>query len=157
MAAAFREAYPADDRLGSAIKRAEQVLIATKTAALRDLELTVPQYSVLYQLALNPEGMSAAQLARGAYVSPQTMTGIVAKLEDKGLIARLPAPVHARVLVARLTDAGLALLRDADRRAVAIERDLAAEFSDDENKQLVGLLCRAITRLGNVAPDPYPV
>ena len=157
MAAAFRESYPAEDRLGSAIKRAEQVLIATKTAALREVDLTVPQYSALYQLALNPDGMSAAQLARGAYVSPQTMTGIVAKLEEKGLITRLPAPVHARVLVARLTDPGLALLREAARRAVAIERDVAAEFTDDEFKTLVGLLCRTITRLGGGDPDPYPV
>jgi DNA-binding MarR family transcriptional regulator len=160
VATTFREAYPAEDRLGSAIKRAEQVLITRKTAALRELDLTVPQYSAMYQLALHRDGMSAAQLARGAYVSPQTMTGIVAKLEEKGLIARLPAPVHARVLVAKLTDAGLALLRDADRRAVAVERDLAAEFTDDEHQQLIGLLCRAIGRLSGsdgVDPDPYPV
>ena len=37
------------------------------------------------------------------------MTGIVANLEARGLVARRPWPVHARVHLLSLTPAGLAL------------------------------------------------
>ena len=60
------------DRLGLAIKRAELVLIAAKTHALRPFGLTVPQYSALLFLAHEP-GLSAAALARRALVTPQSM------------------------------------------------------------------------------------
>ncbi|MFD0573169.1 hypothetical protein ACFQ0T_33010 [Kitasatospora gansuensis] len=51
-------------RLGLAIKQAEQAMMAAKAEALRGLELTVPQYAVLLQLADRPD-RSGAQLARG--------------------------------------------------------------------------------------------
>ena len=63
-------------RLGSGIKRVEQVLMAEKARALRDFDLTVPQYATLLALSYVP-GQSAAQLARAALVSPQTMATIL--------------------------------------------------------------------------------
>lgn len=53
-----------DARVGSHIKQAEQAMMTAKTAALRPLELTVPQYAVLMSLHYVP-GQSSAQLARG--------------------------------------------------------------------------------------------
>ena len=67
-------------RLGNGIKRVEHLLMGEKARALRDFELTVPQYATLATLAQSP-GQSAAQLARAALVSPQTMATILSNLE----------------------------------------------------------------------------
>lgn len=134
------------DRLGSSLKAAEQVLIAAKSRALREFDLTVPQYATLLALHLTP-AQSAAQLARAAMVSPQTMSTIVGNLEMKNLVRRVGSPLHTRVLVTTITDAGTALVLQADRKARAIEDGLAAEFTTAELADFRGYLQRAIQRL----------
>lgn len=135
-----------DDRLGLVIKRAEQALIARKTAALREFGLTVPQYAALLLLS-GGDGMSAAQLARESLVTPQTMATVLTNLEAKGLIERDQSPLHQKVVVNRVTPAGAALLAGADAAALRVERSLAAAYTDTERKQLAELLDRAIATL----------
>jgi len=144
MMQAGRERLEADVsvRLGSGIKRVEQVLMAEKARALRDFDLTVPQYATLLALSYVP-GQSAAQLARAALVSPQTMATILNNLEAKKLITRDVSSLHARVLVCELTDAGRALVAKADRVARAIEDDLRAAFTPAEFDRFREYLSRA--------------
>ncbi|GDY33147.1 MarR family winged helix-turn-helix transcriptional regulator [Gandjariella thermophila] len=136
------------DRLGHLVKRAEQALIARKTQALREFDLTVPQYAALLRLS-HSDGMSAAQLARDCLVTPQTMATVLANLEGKGLIERRQSTLHQKVLVARVTRAGRALLRKADRAALRVEGRFAAEFSEAELSRFRGYLERAIAVLGS--------
>ncbi|MFB7666066.1 MarR family winged helix-turn-helix transcriptional regulator [Kitasatospora sp. NPDC056138] len=133
-------------RLGLAIKQAEQAMMAAKTDALRELDLTVPQYAVLLQLT-ERSGMSGAQLARGAAVTPQTMAGVLANLETKGLIEREPSELHGKVLVTRLSEAGRALVAEADARAVGIESALWTAFDESERDLFRGFLQRATSVL----------
>ncbi|MGW4963829.1 MarR family winged helix-turn-helix transcriptional regulator [Nonomuraea sp. NPDC004186] len=132
---------PADERLGLDIKRAEQTLIAAKQAAVRPAGLTVPQYATLFALADNP-GISGAALARACLVTPQAMTVVLKNLEERGFIERSPHPWHRNVLETRLSEAGRAVLKAADERAVVIERAIAGEFSAEEREQLRSLLAR---------------
>jgi DNA-binding MarR family transcriptional regulator len=135
-----------EHRLGTWIKRAEQALIAEKTRVLRPIGLTVPQYAAMGALYYVP-GQSAAQLARTAAVSPQTMATILANLETKGLISRTPSALHSKVLVTRLTEEGEALIKKADAAARAVEIRLAQGFSGNEQAQLRNLLERSIESL----------
>jgi DNA-binding MarR family transcriptional regulator len=132
-----------DTRLGASIKRAEQALMAAKSAALAPYGVTVPQYSALLLLAYTPEA-SAAQLSRACAVTPQSMATVVENLEAKGLVTREPSPLHRRVMAVRLTDAGRALVTEADRAAKAIENSLLAAFTNHESEELRTLLGRAI-------------
>jgi DNA-binding MarR family transcriptional regulator len=102
----------------------------------------VPQYAVLLQLT-ERAGMSGAQLARGAAVTPQTMAGILANLESKGLIERRPSELHGKVLVTRLTEAGRAVVAQADARAVGVETAIWSAFSDGERELFRSFLQRA--------------
>ncbi|MDQ0986290.1 MarR family winged helix-turn-helix transcriptional regulator [Streptomyces sp. V2I9] len=136
------------DRLGNTIKRAEQALIARKTQAMRAFDLTVPQYSVLLLLSLFPSGMSAAQLARESMVTPQTMSTVLANLEKHGLMEREPSPLHQKVIVNKLTRAGRAVLKKADKEAVRVEDGLRAEYTPEEFEQFENFLERAIKKLG---------
>ncbi|MGG7569863.1 MarR family winged helix-turn-helix transcriptional regulator [Streptomyces sirii] len=142
---------PADERLGSHIKRAEQALNATKYAVLRPAGLTVAQYAALLFLTEQP-GISAAALARACGVTPPTMNTVLKNLQERGLIERTPHQWHKNVLETRLTDEGRTVMADADARAIRVERALAAEFSDTERESLVALLGRCVDLLESVRP-----
>ncbi|EIV93653.1 transcriptional regulator [Frankia sp. QA3] len=142
VAARSRPVDAGAERLGLAIKRAEQVLIAEKARVLRPFGLTVAQYVAMVAIAATP-GISGARVARQSNVTPQTMAVVLAGLEAKGLIERQPSGDHAQVLVTRLTRAGQALFRRADAAALEVEERLAAAFSDAELATLRELLARA--------------
>ncbi|MFB7717509.1 MarR family winged helix-turn-helix transcriptional regulator [Nocardia sp. NPDC056100] len=143
---------PISERLGSYIKRAEQALQAAKLPALKPAGVTVPQYAALFVLSESP-GISAAALARQCGVTPPTMNTVLANLQDRGFIERTPHEWHRNVLETRLTDAGAKVLRDADKRAVRVERALADEFTPAERETLSALLERAAVRLDSIRPE----
>ncbi|MFK0254470.1 MarR family winged helix-turn-helix transcriptional regulator [Streptomyces sp. NPDC090445] len=134
---------PPEERIGSHVKRTEQALLAAKNAALKPSAVTVPQYAALLWLAEKP-GISAAALARLCGVTPPTMTTVLKNLQERGLIERSPHEWHRNVLETRLTQEGRAVMEQADAAAVAVERALVGEFSEEERELLVRLLGRCV-------------
>ncbi|MFC3995268.1 MarR family winged helix-turn-helix transcriptional regulator [Nocardiopsis sediminis] len=132
---------PIEQRIGHHLKRAEQEMIAAKHAALRRFNLTVPQYTVLFVLSEEP-GLSGAVLARRCLVTPQTMSSVLATLNRRELIERKPHPIHTHILETRLTRSGRALLKQADKAAIAVEQHLSDAFTREETEQLVEFLGR---------------
>src|ERR1700722_15842902 len=133
---------PAEEYLCTRIRRAEQALMSHHEAALRGYGLTMTQYTVL--LAISREGgMSGAQLARSAGVTQQTMAAVLTGLEAKQLITRQPAPVHAKVQIAALTDQGQEVLDRAYQEVNVLERAFADTFTPAERGTLRDLLERA--------------
>src|SRR6202020_3381112 len=125
------ESVPDEEYLCTRIRRAEPGLMGHHEAVLRGYELTMTQYTVL--LAISREGgMSGAQLARSAGVTQQTMATVLTGLEAKQLITRQPAPVHAKVMIAALTEPGQELLDRAYQEVNVLERSFADTFSPDE-------------------------
>src|ERR1700754_4752532 len=122
---------PPEERIGSHVKRAEQALLAGKTAALKPAAVTVPQYAALLWLSEKP-GISAAALARLCGVTPPTMNTVLKNLQERALIERTPHEWHRNVLETRLTEEGRAAMELADAGAVRVERALAAAFSTQE-------------------------
>lgn len=135
-----------DARLGTYVKLAEQAIVAEKSHALRDYDLSVAQYATLMTLYYIP-GQSAARLARIAAVTPQTMANVLAKLETKRLIDRVSSDLHSRVNVVTLTAAGEAIVLRADEVARAVEQRIRDEFTPDERSTLRGLLLRVESAL----------
>jgi len=143
-----QEAYLAEtrSRIGSSIKRAEQAMMAVKSKVLREYDLSVAQYAAMTSLYYVP-GQSAAQLARAAAVTPQTMATVIAKLEQKRLVTRHPSSDHAKVLIASLTPKGETLLLRADEAARDIEQRMAEAFTVKEREQLTEMLGRVTALL----------
>jgi DNA-binding MarR family transcriptional regulator len=71
--------------------------------------LSVNQFTTLSVL-YSRSGLSNAQLARRALVSPQSMNEVLLPLERRGLVRRRAHPDHGRILQARLTAKGRRLL-----------------------------------------------
>ena len=67
--------------------------------------LSVNQYTTLSVLD-HRSGLSNAQLARRALVSPQSMNEVLLALERRGLVRRNAHPDHGRILQSRLTAKG---------------------------------------------------
>ncbi len=143
---------PLDARLGSYIHRVDQKLMAVKLAALRESNLTVPQYSALYGIADAP-GISAAALARVCSVKPQSMGTVLQGLERAGLIERRTHEWHRNVVEARLTEAGTRALEIADEAASAVEQRLLDHFSAAEKESFVAYLERCGEELDAIAED----
>ncbi|MEV0388781.1 MarR family transcriptional regulator [Nonomuraea sp. NPDC050643] len=103
------------ERLGYRLKRAASALRTAMDRALREYGLTVPQYACLELLDQRP-GLSNAELARGSFVTRQSMNVVLRGLQDAGLITRPATTDHGRALPAHLTEEGhrrLAMARSA--------------------------------------------
>lgn len=101
--------------------------------ALADLGVTQPQFVTLTMLAAYP-GLSNADLARLALLTPQTLSVIVANLERAGALVRKPHAVHGRIQHIDLSDSGQALLRTCRERVHAIESELTEGLSAPEER-----------------------
>ena len=71
---------PVQEAVGYVLKQAAVALRNAMDAALRPLHLTVPQYACLELLGQRP-GLSNAELARGAFVTRQSMNVLLQALE----------------------------------------------------------------------------
>jgi MarR family transcriptional regulator, organic hydroperoxide resistance regulator len=72
------------------------------------LGLTGPQRLVLRLVGRFP-GIAAGKLAQILHVHPSTLTGVLKRLEKRGLIERRSDPLDGRRALFALTDAGLAM------------------------------------------------
>jgi MarR family transcriptional regulator, organic hydroperoxide resistance regulator len=145
---------PVEEYLCSRIRHAEQALMGHHEAVLRGHGLTMPQYTVLLTLS-REDAMSGAQLARACRVTQQSMASMLTGLQNKGLIDRQPSPVHAKVLIATLTDAGRDLLDGAYREVIVLERALTDRFTPAEHQQFCEFLDRATVTLIEQTPSAH--
>jgi DNA-binding MarR family transcriptional regulator len=106
------------------LRQAQAATRLTLERALADLGVTPPQFAVLTMLRAYP-GLSGADLARVALLTPQTVGVIIRNLERSGAIKKTPHPVHGRVLMWTLTRRGGTLLDKCGRHVRALERRLA--------------------------------
>ncbi|WP_413354830.1 MarR family winged helix-turn-helix transcriptional regulator [Microbacterium sp. 1P06AB] len=127
--------------LGYLLKEAATALRVAMEDALRPLELTVTAYSCLEILAQRP-GSSNSDLARGAFVTRQSMNVLLQTLEREGLVTRPATAAEGRVLPVTLTDAGLRRREQASAVVKTVEDRMLAELSAPERAQAFDVLTR---------------
>ncbi|QPC91072.1 MarR family winged helix-turn-helix transcriptional regulator [Mesorhizobium sp. INR15] len=103
--------------------------------ALASLDVTQPQFVTLTMLAAYP-GLSNADLARLAVLTPQTVSVIVANLERAGSLVRKPHAIHGRIQHLDLSDSGKALLKTCRERVHAIENELTEGLSAEAEQNV---------------------
>lgn len=74
---------------------------------IRTLGLTPPQFDILATLG-NTDGMSFKELGQKTLTTKGTLTGIVDRLEEKGLVTRTCCLEDRRSMIVRLTAQGQA-------------------------------------------------
>lgn len=141
-------AEPVSTRVGYRLKLAQHALRTRMDDVLRPHGISAPQYAVLAAIEEAP-GISSAALARTAFVTAQTMQGIVANLERAGLLSRESDPGHGRVLRTSLTAEGHAVLRRAHGAVAAVEAAMLDGLSPREVAALSSLLARCAAALAS--------
>ncbi|HPZ57084.1 homoprotocatechuate degradation operon regulator HpaR [Ottowia sp.] len=126
--------------------KARESLMQSRRPALRGHGLSDQQWRVLRVLAdpAHASGLDTGRLAREAHLLGPSLTGMLARMEQGGLLLRQRCPMDARRSVVRATEDGLAL---AASLAVAIEAqydELDARLGRPKLAQLYQLLDEVI-------------
>jgi DNA-binding MarR family transcriptional regulator len=98
-------------------------------------DLTVTQISALTSLELGG-ALTPRELADVERVQPPTMTKIVAKLEDRGLVQRSPHPTDGRQVILSATESGRAVLAHHERARHEWLATRLAELTPEERDSL---------------------
>lgn len=99
--------------------------------------LTSQQVKAL--LALDKTALPMRRIAEHLRVEPSNLTGVVDRLQARGLVERQPDPNDRRVKLLVTTDAGAAAAADL-RERLRFARDPLAVFSADQRLALRDLL-----------------
>jgi len=132
--------------IGYQLKVTQHRLRQRLEAELAETGVSPSQNAVLLAIAENPR-ISNAALARAAFVTPQSMQGMLVTLERDGFIVRTPHPRHGRIIMTELTDAGRAAAQAGMIAAETVEREMLADLSVGEAKMLGELLRRCADAL----------
>lgn len=128
-----------DTSLGYLLKQASSALRAAMEAVLRPLDMTVTEYSCLELLAQRP-GLSNSELARGAFVTRQSMNVLLQAMERDGLVTRDAQPTSGKVLPTRLTPAGRRRLEKASAAVRSVEQRMLSGMTVAEQSDALKIL-----------------
>lgn len=153
--ASVRRRQPAqpEPRVSYVIGRLDRALRRHLDEGIGRHGLTTLQYTTLSVLRAR-SGLSNAQLARRSFMTPQAMSEVLARLEQKGLIRREPDPSHGRVRRVELTGAGHDALDACDRVVDGIEETMLGQLGARDRVQLGAALRSCVRMLGAGLPDP---
>jgi len=148
-----QEGIQLDTSLGYLLKVASSELRAAMEAVLRPLGMTVTHYSCLELLAQRP-GLSNSALARGAFVTRQSMNVLLQALERDGYVVR---PAEARIgkmLPAQLTPKGREELRKATAAVRSVEVRMLGGMTQEEQAGAYRILTSMISSLRSGSEEP---
>ncbi|MDO9396689.1 MAG: MarR family transcriptional regulator, partial [Herbiconiux sp.] len=130
-----------DTSLGYLLKEASSALRVAMEAVLKPLGMTVTHYSCLELLAQRP-GLSNSELARGTFVTRQSMNVLLQALERDGIVARPAQATSGRILPTELTAKGRRQLAAASAAVKGVEDRMTSPLSAEESAVLGELLTR---------------
>jgi len=143
----------AGPRVGYLIYRVERRLRARLDEAVKVHGVTTQEYVTLSVLR-DRDGLSSAELARWAFVTPQAMNLVISALERRRLVRRRSDPRHRRILRASVTRRGLGVLEDCDRSMDRIEADMLRGLDAETVQNVRGALGSCAHSLEATRPLP---
>jgi DNA-binding MarR family transcriptional regulator len=124
---------------GQLLRRAHQLSMAISASQMSPHALTAMQFGAMVVLNEKP-GIDATRLASLVAFDRPTLTGVIDRLEAKGLVERQQHPSDRRARLLYLTPEGSALLRDASKAARRTHRMVLDPLTPQERETLIGLL-----------------
>jgi MarR family transcriptional regulator, 2-MHQ and catechol-resistance regulon repressor len=121
--------------------RAYQAFVTYDEAHIRKLDLTSPQFDVIATLGNTP-GMTMGQLAEKTLVTKGTLTGIIDRLEKKGLVRREVPPENRRCFKIVLTPEGERVFEEVFPSHIAYMKERFDLLSPEEAEQTKVVLSR---------------
>lgn len=97
--------------------------------SVRQCGLTHAQFDIIATLG-NTQGMTYKELGEKTLITKGTLTGVIDRLEQKGLVARERSGDDKRSFYVRLTAQGEAVFQEVFPKVVEQGRQLFSSFSD---------------------------
>ncbi len=121
--------------------RTSEALVTEANVLLRGFGLSGSQYNVLRILrGAGTAGLCGRDIAERMVTRDSDMTRLLDGLQKKDLIARLRSEQDRRIVMAAITDDGLALLADIEEPLLALHRGQLGHLGDTRLKQFSRLL-----------------
>jgi DNA-binding MarR family transcriptional regulator len=118
--------------------------------------LSFGEYEVLAALTRSgpPHRMKPSELVGALVLSSGAMTNRIDRVEEAGLVERLPDPDDRRATLVALTDKGRQVVDEALIAHLANEERLLGGLTTGERRQLAGLLRKLLTSEPFMMLDP---
>ena len=126
--------------LGYFIRRAQVWVFQDFIRALKALDLSPGQYSVLLIIDANP-GLSQAELGRTLGIERARLVRVLHRLDERGLTRRLQSSSDGRTHALRLTSKGQDTMRRAMELAEQHEERLIGKIGAEPYRIVKGILC----------------
>ena len=104
------------------------------------------QGRILYIL-WQKDGLTISQISAQTSLANTTLTSMLDRMEQSGLIVRSPSPTDRRALLIHLTDKAKSLQQDYDRISQQMNELYYLGFTDAEILQFEGYLTRILNNL----------
>lgn len=128
-----------DQCINFVLTKAQQSVQQMFKARLAPLGVTPGQYAVLACL-WDGDGKTAKQLAEELFLDGSTMTGILDRIEQKGLIIKQVDPRDRRAIRVMLTEKGRLLKEPLDKVILEANQEALASMAVEEGESLKNLL-----------------
>jgi len=122
-------------------------LLATGDALIADLGLSSARWQVLGAVALSPEPLSVAHIARNMGLTRQSVQRVADEMERDGLVRFAPNPHHQRAKLVLFTARGKTAFEAAMERQGPWASDLARGLSIEQIRNAANTLRRVRQRL----------
>ena len=133
---------PAQEAAISVVRTSDQLQIRF-ARLMREHGLTDSQYNVLRILRGEGKPLPILEIASRTITVVLGITGLIDRLEQAGFVNRLRCDKDRRVIYVALTDQALTTLAALDEPLEALHGKLLGHLSQDELKELIGLLEKA--------------
>ena len=137
------ETYRVEDSFGFLINALRARMMAVMDRELSSLGITSAQWAVLVQVAQTP-GCTAATLCRRVHYDTGSMTRMLDRLEEKGLIRRARSDHDRRAAYLYLTETGQNIHSKLPEHAARVLNAHFEGFSPEEVTTLKHLLNRML-------------
>jgi len=127
--------------------RTTDMLSRPLAQVLKTEDLSATQYNVLRILRGSPEGLTCGEVANRMITRDPDITRLLDRLEKRGLTSRCREAKDRRMVLTRITPAGLALLARLDQPVKEAHRKLLGHLGRERLRTLSELLSVCRSRL----------
>lgn len=123
------------------LNRAARSIEAGLQEQVKGRGLSMSEFAVL-EVLLHKGPLPIGEIGQKVLLTSGSMTYVIDKLEERGLLERTPCPEDRRVLYAELTDEGRALIEEAFSEHAELLNTLTAGLSLEEKGKAAALIKR---------------
>jgi DNA-binding MarR family transcriptional regulator len=147
-----------DQDLYQMITRTRQVIIKARKTELRKYGVPAVYVAAMNAIVRLKKRATPANISKALFLEPHSVSELLSKMEELGLIRRLKDLERKNYVRAELTEAGYEKFRDSLK--IESIKDMMSVLSPEEKKQLWRLLSRirsqALSQLGLDDENIYP-